>query len=91
MVLNEVERQKHVAAHYPPNVLQFADQMKQIHEYIEFASEYGIAYESLVATLEAFPFVLSGKVAVALLELGLLLGFKTDRKGDIAFDRRQKQ
>lgn len=61
--------------------------MKQIREFVE-VGEYGIAYESMVAHLEALPFVLSGKAAVSLLELGLLFGFKTEREEDREFDRR---
>jgi hypothetical protein len=88
-VLKELERQEQVSTNYPPHVLQFADEMKQIHEYVELAGEYGLAYESLVATIESHPFVLTGKAAISLLEIGLLLGFKTDRKEDRHFDRRQ--
>jgi hypothetical protein len=61
--------------------------MKQIREFVE-VGEYGIAYESMVADIEALPFVLSGKAAVSLLELGLLFGYKTDRDEDREFDRR---
>lgn len=86
-VLDEVEPQVEVEAVYPPNLLPFGDEMKQIREFIEFG-EYGIAYESMVADIEALPFVLSGKAAVSLLELGLLLGYKTDRDEDREFDRR---
>jgi hypothetical protein len=88
-VLNEIEKQRSVSASYPAGVLPFADEMKQIREYIEVAGEYGVAYEILVATIEVFPFTLSGKVAIALLELGLLLGYKTDRTEDSLFDRRK--
>jgi hypothetical protein len=87
-VLKELESQEKVSANYPPHVLQFSDEMKQIHEYVELAGEYGLAYESLVATIESNPFVLSGKAVISLLELGLLFGFKTDRKEDLPFDRR---
>jgi hypothetical protein len=62
--------------------------MKQIFEYIDLAGEYEVAYEILMATVEAYPFLLSGKAAVCLLELGLLFGYKTERKEDDLFDRR---
>ena len=91
IILNEIERQDHVSASYPPNVLPFDDQMKQMHEYIEAAGEYGIAYESLIATIDKLPFVLSGKAAISLLELGLLFRYKTDRKEDSLFDARFPQ
>jgi hypothetical protein len=61
-----------------------------IEEWICYANELGIAYESMVCSLEQGPFTLSGKAAVALLEVGLLFGFKTDRPEDQPFDRRSK-
>jgi hypothetical protein len=87
-ILGELERQAEVAAAYPANALPFSEEMKQIREFIEVAGEYGVAYESLVAAIESHPFVLSGKTAISLLELGLLLGYKTDRNEDHGFDRR---
>jgi hypothetical protein len=87
-VLTELEKQEGVSSSYPSGVLAFVDEMKQIHEYIEIAGEYGIAYETLVATIEAHPFVLSSRAVISLLELGLLFGYKTDRKEDSRFDRR---
>jgi hypothetical protein len=88
-VLSEIEKQRSVSASFPVGVLPFADEMKEIRENIEVAGEYGVAYETLVATIEVYPFVLSGKAAIALLELGLLLGYKTDRREDSLFDRRR--
>jgi hypothetical protein len=90
-VLAELEKQESVADAYPPSVLPFADEMEQIREWVETAGEYEIAYESIVATIGAYPFVLSGAAAVSLLELGLLLGYKTDRKQDSLFDRREQR
>ena len=87
-VLAEIEGQENVASSYTPNALPFVEEMKQIREYIEVAGEYGLAFEILVATCEVHPFVLSGKSAIALLELGLLFGYKTDREEDRMFDRR---
>ncbi len=87
-VLGEVEGQEDVSACYSPESLPFAEEMEQIHEYIEIAGEYGIAYETLVATIEAHHFLLSGKAAICLLELGLLFRYKTDRKEDALFDLR---
>jgi hypothetical protein len=87
-LLAELEGQVGVAAAYPANALPFSSEMKQIREFIEVAGEYGLAYESLVAAIESHPFALSGKTAVSLLELGLLLGYKTERNEDREFDRR---
>jgi hypothetical protein len=87
-VLKELEQQPHVSHSYPPNRLSFPDEMKQIREYIEVAGEYGLAYDLIVAELEVHPFVLSGKAAISLLELGLLIGYKSDEEKDGVFDRR---
>ena len=89
LVLSELEKQRSMASNYRSDVLPFEDDMKQLHEYVESAGEYEIAYESMVATIQAVPFSLSGKAAIALLELGLLFGYKTDLKGDVLFDRRK--
>jgi hypothetical protein len=47
----------------------------------------GLAYESLISMLE-FHFQRSGCTAVKLLEVGLLLRFKTERPEDAQFDGR---
>ena len=87
-VLAELRQQSDVGNAFPPELLSFAEQVEQLREWIEDAGEYGIAYESLVATLEGFPFQLSGRAAVKLLEAGLLMRFKTGRPQDAQFDRR---
>lgn len=38
--------------------------------------------------LEIFPFKLTGLAAIKLLEVGLLMGFKSDQEVDRLFDRR---
>jgi hypothetical protein len=88
-VLGEVEAQTKVASSYAESFLPFVEEMRQIREYIEVAGEYGLAYETLVAAIEIHPFVLSGKAAISLLEVGLIFGFKTDREEDSFFDMRQ--
>jgi len=88
LVLSELEKQSDVSNSYPPDRLSFADEMKQIHEFIEIAVEYGLAYECLVAVIQFHPFTLSGKAVIALLELGLLFGYKSEMKEDAPFDRR---
>ena len=87
-VLAEIERQPEVGAQFPADLQSFADQLAQLREYVDDAGEYGLAYESIVAMLESFQFRLVGAVAVKLLEVGLLLGFKTDRSEDALFDKR---
>lgn len=87
-VLQELEKQTAIDSSYSGGGLSFVDEMQQLHEYVEVAGEYEIAYETIIATISTHPFVLSGAGAVALLEIGLLLGYKTSRKEDALFDRR---
>lgn len=87
-VLGEVEEQREIGNTFPVEMQSLDDQTAQIREYIELAGEYGIAYESLVCLLEFRPFKVSGPVAIELLEVGLLLKFKTDRPEDSMFDSR---
>lgn len=88
-VLLELQMQTSLATHYPKNRLSFRDQMEQIHEYIADAGEYGLAYESIIANLEQIPFTLSGVAAVKLLEVGLIMRYKTERPQDQVFDMRK--
>jgi hypothetical protein len=90
-VLSEMREQSHLANHFGDVSLSFDEEMEQIREFIEDAGEYGIAYESIVSALEEVPFVLSGKAAVNLLEVGLLLGYKTDKQSDQPYDRRRRE
>lgn len=87
-VLNELEGQPEIAAYYPATTLSYEDQMAQIREFIELAGEYGLAYEYISGALESFPFKLSGAAAIKLLEVGLLMGFKSGLESDKRFDRR---
>jgi hypothetical protein len=87
-LLAEVETQPEVGSTFPPEMQSFSEQVDQVREYIVDAGEYSVAYECLVSLLASFPFTLSGPAAVKLLELGLLMGFKTERPEDLAFDRR---
>ena len=90
LVLNELEAQPEVAQFYPPTVLPYKAEMAQIREFIDQAGEYGLAYEYINGVLKSFPFSLSGKAAVKLLEVALLMGFKSERECDKRFDRRVK-
>lgn len=87
-ILKKLELQPQVGKTFPEGVLAYADQMVQLREFVDFADEYSVAYECIVCLLETSPFTLTGKSAVALLEIGLLLGYKTDRPEDEVFDRR---
>lgn len=86
-ILEELERQTNVSATYPSGMLPFDQEMKQVREFIQ-VGEQGAAYELLVATIQAHPFVLSGRAAISLLEAGLLMGYKTERHSDEVFDKR---
>lgn len=88
VVLNEMEAQPEVGQYFPPNTLSYGDLMAQIREFIDQAGEYGLAYEYINGALETIPFKLSGKAAVKLLEIGLLMGFKSGLERDKRFDRR---
>jgi hypothetical protein len=87
-VLTEIRGQVDVGKPFPPELQSFSEQVEQIREWIEDAREYGLAYESLVTMLEAFPFQLSGRAVIKLLEVGLLMRLKTERPEDAQFDSR---
>ena len=88
-ILEELENQPEVAKYYPPDMLSYQDSMSFLRELIDLAGEYGIAYESIISALELFPYNVTGKAAVKLLELGLIFQYKTDRPDDRDFDRRK--
>lgn len=67
----------------------FVHQMNLINEFID-NNEFELAYEELVLWLEDGHFLVSGSTAVRLLEIGLLLGFKSERDCDSRFDRRSR-
>ncbi|RQM47300.1 hypothetical protein EHZ19_14435 [Paraburkholderia bannensis] len=88
VVLDEMERQDEIEKTYLPGELSYGDEMAQIREFIEIAGEYGLAYEYINCALERHPYKISGKAAIKLLEVGLLMGFKSGRENDKRFDRR---
>jgi hypothetical protein len=88
VVLIEIRGQANVGKLFPPELQSFSEQVEQIREWIEDVREYGLAYESLVTMLDAFPFQLSGRAAIKLLEVGLLMRLKTERPEDAQFDSR---
>jgi hypothetical protein len=87
-ILGEMKAQPEVAQHYPRDGLTYDEHLAQIHEFIDDAGEYGLAYEYIVAVLDSIPFRLTGAAAVKLLEIGLLMGFKSEQEIDKRFDRR---
>jgi len=87
-VLSEVENQPAVGELFPSELMSYAEQIEFLHELIEHAGEYAIAYESLVCLLENYPFQISSNVAVKLLEVGLLMQYKTERHEDLRFNTR---
>ena len=88
-VLAEMQAQREVASsHYPADRMPFDEEMAQIAEFIGPAGEFGMAYESIICSLETIPFTLSGGGTVALIEAALLMSYKTDRDEDSIFDSR---
>ena len=86
----EIETQADVGRGFAPNVATFDQQLAFVREYIDVAGEYGLAYELLVALLEGHSFKITSSAAVGLLEVGLLLGYKTERPEDADFDWKRK-
>jgi hypothetical protein len=87
-IINEISRQPEVGKLFPSNRLTFDAYVAQLLEYVEDAGEYGVAYESIVACISRYPFSFSGKSAVKLLEVGLLMRYKTGLPEDKEFDSR---
>lgn len=91
LIALELRGQSHLSNYFGKETLSLDEELNNIREYIEFAGEYGIAYESIVSLLENAHFVLTSKAAVALLEVGLLLGYKSDRPCDSIFNCRPER
>lgn len=88
LIVSALVSQPSVAANFVDEEMSYSDQIDQIIEWIDEAGEYGLAYENIVCLLDRYPFNLPGKLAVKLLELGLIFGFKTELGEDEKFDRR---
>lgn len=88
-ILGEIDAQPSERADLQSGEMSFEDQLAEIRGFLEYAGEYGLAYEYIVGLLAGSRLVVSGPAAVALLEVGLLLGFKTESELDKVFDRRQ--
>ena len=79
LILLELRSQSHLSNYFGGATLSLDEELENIREYIEDAGEYGIAYDSIVSLLENAPFVLTSNAALALLEVGLLLGYKSGK------------
>jgi len=88
LIMLELRSQSHLSNYFGGETLSLDEELENIREYIEDAGEYGIAYESIVSLLENAPFVLTSKAAVSLLEVGLLLGYKSDKPCDVLYNCR---
>lgn len=89
-IIGEIAVQTDVGSRFPVGMQKFPHQVDQIKEFIDYAGEYALAYEYIICLLEQFPFVLTGQTAVKLLEVGLILQFKTECEEDAEFDSRNK-
>jgi hypothetical protein len=87
-VVNEFEDQIHLGNEVPSDQLSLEEQIVQIREFIELAGECEIAYESIIALLELLPFKLTNTTVIKLIEVSLLMKYKTDRDEDKIFDMR---
>jgi len=77
-----------LGANFPMETMSFDEQIQQVSEWLHGVGELSLSYETLVSMLERYPFVMTGRGAVKLLEVGLLLRFKTDLDKDKKFDFR---
>jgi hypothetical protein len=87
-IIDELETQSHLGNKIPSNILSLEEQISQWRELIELAGEYEIAYESIISLLEILPFQLTNITAIKLIEVSLILRYKTDRDEDKIFDSR---
>ena len=85
-VLDEICDQTEIGKLFQKDGLSFSEHIEQLREWILSVGEYGIAYESLVVMLEKYPFRVTGRAAVQLLEVGLCMQYKTDRDEDAEFN-----
>lgn len=89
-IASELHEQKHLATKHWDSQDDFENEMCQIKEYIEEAGEYGIAYDVIIANLDQVPFQLSSKAVLGLIEVALVMGYKTEDDCDAVFDRRNR-
>jgi hypothetical protein len=80
-ILDEMVGQSNLANSYQSHAMSFEEEMDQVREFIA-VGEYGLAYESIVVNLEQAPFSLTGASAISLLEVALVMKFKTSRESD---------
>lgn len=85
LIIQELEFQERIEDDASKDFLTHKESLYQIKEFLE-VGEYGLAYMSLVFYLEYYNFSISSFASVKLLELGLLMGFKSDREEDEIYD-----
>jgi hypothetical protein len=85
---SEMKSQLQLGNQLSPDQLSLEEQIAQLYEFIELAGEFEIAYELIISLLEILPFKLTGKTVVGLVEVSLLMRYKSDRDEDKVFDIR---
>lgn len=88
-ILGELKEQPEIGKFFSPDQLSYDDWICQLEEWVMDVCEWGVAYESIVCTLEQYPFMLSGKASIKLVETALLMEFKTTRIEDAKYDLRR--
>jgi|SaaInlStandDraft_4_1057021.scaffolds.fasta_scaffold192521_2 hypothetical protein len=81
----ELASQMYLSRYDKKEFASYKECLDYIPEFID-AYEHGLSYEFTVNILENYPATLSGKNAIYLLELGLLMGFKTEADEDKIFN-----
>lgn len=88
-ILGELRTQNYQSFMCRENELSIQDTMDEVEEFVN-VDEYGLAYEIIVSLLEIYPFALSGRCCIRLLEVGLLVGYKSNDNDDRDFDMRRR-
>ncbi|SDJ54726.1 hypothetical protein [Pseudomonas abietaniphila] len=88
MIFNEIKCQGQIGASFPPEMLSFDEQMEQMSEWLFDVGELELFYENLILLLDKYDFRISGSAAIRLLEVGLLMRFKTTLDEDLMFNFR---
>ena len=80
-IIKEMAQQKDAIEDHP-DFATFEEQIVQIEEYVTH-SEWGLAYDIILALLENGNFSLSGKNALSFVWLGLCMSCKAKQDGSI--------
>ena len=60
IVCEDIKSQCEISLTFSPDELSYDSWIEQLDEWINYACEYSLAYESIVSSLEKHPFRLSG-------------------------------